>query len=197
MCLDHIKFSALLRSANFAKNIAAIIVDEAHCVSQWGEHFRKRYADLGKLRSYVPCSVPFLMTSATLPPHILEQVKSLLRFYEDSTFLVNLGNDRHNVSTILCQMHGAARDLPALDFVLDEAFTGNPLKRTIIFFNSRDLCQRGYKHLRRQLPEHLLDEIGFIISLLTEDTKHVTIAQFRAGEINILCATEAAGMVCV
>jgi superfamily II DNA helicase RecQ len=120
------KFSALLRSADFNKNIAAIVVDEGHCVSQWGEHFRKRFADLGKLRSYVPFSVPFMVTSATLPPHILEQVMSQLQFYEDSTFLINLGNDRHNVSTVVCQMQGAARDLQALDFVLDKAFTGKP-----------------------------------------------------------------------
>jgi superfamily II DNA helicase RecQ len=143
MCLDHVKFSALLRSADFTKNIAAIVVDEGHCVSQWGEHFRKRFADLGKLRSYVPFSVPFMVTSATLPPHILEQVMSQLQFYEDSTFLINLGNDRHNVSTVVCQMQGAAQDLQALDFVLDEAFAGDPLKRTIIFFNSRDLCQQS------------------------------------------------------
>jgi superfamily II DNA helicase RecQ len=93
MCLDHQKFSALLRSADFMKNMAAIIVDEGHCVSQWGEYFRKRFSELGKLQSYVPCSVPFLVMSATLPPHVLEQVQSQLHFYEDSTFLVNLGND--------------------------------------------------------------------------------------------------------
>jgi superfamily II DNA helicase RecQ len=177
------------------KNMAAIIVDEGHCVSQWGEHFRKRFSELGKLRSYVPCSVPFLVTSATLPPHVLEQVQSQLHFYEDSTFLVNLGNDRPNVSMILCQMQGAARDLQALDFVLDDTFAGNPLKHTIIFFNSQDLCQRGYKYLRSQLPEHQCDKIGFILALRTGDVKHETMARFPAGEIDILCATEAAGMV--
>jgi superfamily II DNA helicase RecQ len=108
MCLDHVTFSALLRSTDFTKNIAAIIVDEGHCISQWGDNFRKRFADLGKLRSYVPCSVPFLVASATLPPHILEQVQARLHFFDNSTFLVNLGNDRHNVSMILCQMQGAA-----------------------------------------------------------------------------------------
>src|SRR5204862_2376761 len=103
---------------------------------QWGDHFRKSFADLGKLRSYVPCSVPFLATSATLPPPVLEQVLSRLQFNKDTTFFLNLGNDRTNISMILCQIKGTTRDFLVLDFVLDEASAGNPLKRTIIFFNS-------------------------------------------------------------
>jgi superfamily II DNA helicase RecQ len=53
MCLDHQKFSALLLLANFMKNMATIIVDEGHCVSQWGEHFRKQFSELGKLQSWL------------------------------------------------------------------------------------------------------------------------------------------------
>jgi hypothetical protein len=72
---------------------------------------------------------------------MLEEVQDQLHFHKDSTFFLNLGNERPNISMIVCQMKGAARDLAALDFVLDEAFAGNPLKRTVIFFNSRDLAQ--------------------------------------------------------
>ena len=112
MCLDHLQFSALLRSADFMKNAATICVDEAHCVSQWGDDFRKRFADLGKLRSYAPSSVPLLATSATLHPKALEEVKSRLHLHDDSTFFLNLGNDQSNITMAVCQMKGAARDLP-------------------------------------------------------------------------------------
>ena len=74
MCLEHPQFSKLLRSGDFTQKVCTIVIDEAHCVSQWGESFRKKYSELGKLQSYVPDLVPFLVTSATLPPIVLDEV---------------------------------------------------------------------------------------------------------------------------
>ncbi|KZT04201.1 uncharacterized protein LAESUDRAFT_620716, partial [Laetiporus sulphureus 93-53] len=48
---------------------------EAHCVSQWGDKFRKIFAELGRLRSLAPLHVPFLATSATLPPLVLDEIR--------------------------------------------------------------------------------------------------------------------------
>src|SRR5438046_9790081 len=101
MCLEHPAFSKLMRSSNFTKDILAIIIDEAHCVSQWGDGFRKSFGELGRLRSYVPTSVPFLATSATLPPHVLSDIACRLHFSVQTPFLVTLGNHRPNLITIL------------------------------------------------------------------------------------------------
>src|ERR1700728_3766894 len=37
MCLKRNAFCKILTDKNFSKNICAVIVDEAHCISQWGE----------------------------------------------------------------------------------------------------------------------------------------------------------------
>ena len=129
--MDHKEFSKLMRSTDFTKNVLAFVVDEAHCISQWGEHFRKRFSELGRLRCYVPTSVPFLATSATLPPLVLAEVRSKLNLSGEDTYLVNLGNDRPNITSILVLLRGAASDLGALDFLVDEAFSGGSLKRTM------------------------------------------------------------------
>jgi len=81
-----------------------------------------------------------------------------------------------------------------LDFVLDEAFAGDPLKRTIIFFNTRELCLQGFKHLFYQLSHPSREEIDYLHALRTQDAKQHVLNNFQAGKIKILCATEAAGM---
>jgi superfamily II DNA helicase RecQ len=197
MCLDHPEFSKLLRDAKFTKNVLSIIVDEAHCVSQWGESFRKKYAELGKLRSYVPTSVPFLVTSATLPPPMLDEVLQKLCFSLKQTFIINLGNERLNITPVVCRLRGAARDLGALTFTIDDTSCTpeQHLQRTVIFFSSRDLTYKAYKHLQKLLPTDKQDQISFLHSGRTNRARTKVLQDFRDGKVHILCATEAAGMV--
>lgn len=197
MTLDHPEFAKLIRSSSFMKNVMLVAIDELHCVSQWGESFRKRFADLDQLRSFASCSAPFLGVTATAPPLILQEIRSRLLFSQNTTLLINLGNDRPNITMAVCTMLGAAGDLAALDFVLDEAWIGDPLKRTIIFFNTRELCLQGFKYLFFQLSHASREEIDYLHALRTQNAKQHVLKNFRTGKIKILCATEAAGMVCL
>lgn len=197
MCLEHPKFSKLLRMPQFTQDILAFVVDEAHCISQWGDLFRKKYADLGKLRSFVPDSVPILATSATMPPHILNDIRLKLCLSEFRTFIVNLGNDRPNIAPIVCRMHGAANDLDALNFAIDEAYPGSmSFIRTIIYFNTRDLAYKGHKHLCSLVPAESRGRIDFLHAGRTRRAKRKVMNDFKDGKLDILCATEIAGMVC-
>jgi len=134
MCLAHNTFSRLMRSISFTKHLLAIVIDDTHCVFQWGNNdgYRKHSGELGRLRSFVPTSVPFLATSATLPPHVLSDITYRLDFSVYDTLLVDLGNLRPNVTTVLVKM-AAARDLNVLNFVVYEALTGGSLVRSLVF----------------------------------------------------------------
>ena len=58
----------------------AFVIDEAHCISQWGCDFRPAYATLGQLRVRFP-KVPIHAFTATATPRVREQIMRSLGFY--------------------------------------------------------------------------------------------------------------------
>ena len=58
--------------------IELIVIDEAHCISEWGSDFRPDYASLCDLRKMFP-DVRLLAMSATIPPEAREDLRVKLR----------------------------------------------------------------------------------------------------------------------
>ena len=195
MCLEDTRFSKLLRTPDFTRDVLSIVIDEAHCVSEWGENFRKAFGELGRLRSYVPATVPFLITSATLPTHILNNVVQKLHISKSQSVFINLGNDHPNITYMVCRIRKSSSDLGALDFVIDAASIGDPLIRTVVFFETCQLMFKGYKHLQKLLPSELRSRVDFLHSGRCARSKKIVMDCFRSGVVDVLCATEAAGMV--
>lgn len=59
--------------------ISLIVVDECHCISQWGYDFRPSYLRISELRKYYP-EVPILALTATATPEVTQDVMKLLGF---------------------------------------------------------------------------------------------------------------------
>ncbi|KIK26866.1 hypothetical protein PISMIDRAFT_78925, partial [Pisolithus microcarpus 441] len=70
-------FEKLLKNHLFVTWIISIIIDEAHCLTDWGE-FWLEYRELGQLCYMLPCSVPLLITSATIMKKTLHDLTHLL-----------------------------------------------------------------------------------------------------------------------
>ncbi|KAJ7785523.1 P-loop containing nucleoside triphosphate hydrolase protein [Mycena olivaceomarginata] len=199
MCLKHDKFRQLLNTPAFAKKIAAFVIDEAHCISQWGDDFRTEYAELGTLRAFVPLKVPFMIASATLPPLVLAEVRKSLHISTDTAYHVNLGTDRPNIAWFVHHMKGAKSDLEALEFLIRTRGSEDAiieLVQSMVFFDDINLAMEALEHLRDLLPPHLRGSIALYHSRRSKRSKQIIMDKFRKGEIKILLATEAAGMGC-
>ena len=78
-------------------NISFIVVDEAHCISQWGYDFRPDYLQIGKLRDVT--DAPVIALTATATPEVAEDIMNRLGFEEKT--LIKSGFERPNLSYIV------------------------------------------------------------------------------------------------
>ena len=68
--------TALFRSYLDVLDISFIVVDEAHCISQWGYDFRPDYLQIGRLRERV--DAPVIALTATATPRVAEDIQCRL-----------------------------------------------------------------------------------------------------------------------
>lgn len=78
-----------------ALNISLIVVDEAHCVSQWGYDFRPPYLRIANLREELP-GVPLIAVTASATPVVQEDICRQLRFTNTQVFRQSF--ERPNIS---------------------------------------------------------------------------------------------------
>ncbi len=71
--------------------ITTIVVDEAHCISQWGYDFRPDYLMIGRIRERV--DAPVLALTATATPQVCEDIMDKLSFKERIVFKGDFNRD--------------------------------------------------------------------------------------------------------
>ena len=87
----------LFRSYLEVMDISYIVVDEAHCISQWGYDFRPDYLRIGELRKVV--EAPVIALTATATPAVAEDIMDKLSFSE--RLVMRSGFERPNLSYIV------------------------------------------------------------------------------------------------
>jgi len=96
-------------------NVGLIVVDEAHCIAEWGHDFRPSYLEISKLREIHP-SVPIIAVTATATKEVQNEIVQSLklknaRIFQSSFLRANLSYEvvetENKVKDILqfCQNH--------------------------------------------------------------------------------------------
>lgn len=91
--------SPVFMSRLYDMNISYLIVDEAHCISQWGYDFRPDYLEIAHVRKILGKSVPVIALTATATPEVASDIMAKLDFASDN--LIKSGFERENLSYVV------------------------------------------------------------------------------------------------
>ena len=116
-----------------------IAVDEAHCISQWGNDFRPAYQNLQILRELHPY-VPTIALTATATPEVLTDTISQLQLEDPQIFKKSFA--RHNLSYQVFEESDKLNQLVRLM----EKYPGT----AIIYLRNRKQTEFFSKHLNSQ-----------------------------------------------
>ncbi|KAF9554361.1 P-loop containing nucleoside triphosphate hydrolase protein [Agrocybe pediades] len=90
-------FANLIESKTFQSRLVAIVVDEVHLLTSWGENFRPAFRQIGYIRKRFSQKVPTIAMTATLQDKNRSAICSQLGFREGTYRLVHRSNSRPDI----------------------------------------------------------------------------------------------------
>ena len=157
--------------------ISFIVVDEAHCISQWGYDFRPDYLQIGELRSVI--DAPVIALTATATPQVALDIMDKLRFPEPN--LLKTGFERQNLSYIVRK----AEDKNGQLLSVCRGIEGSG----IVYVRNRAGCEETASFLRQNGQSASFYHAG-----LSPDTRAARQEDWKSGRIRIMVCTNAFGM---
>lgn len=158
-----------------------LVVDEAHCVSEWGESFRPAYLQVGGLAARLGIRIVTAFT-ATASVEVLAKIRAAL-FPAGGEALVAASADRPNISYQVLPVLSRWR---ALEETLRTA--ARPL---LIFCRTRKATEESAREMRRRFPGH---RIFFYNAGLDREERSEVERWFLSSADGVLFATSAYGL---
>eukprot|EP00731_Ephydatia_muelleri_P003668 Em0001g3668a len=94
LLLLNLAFREMLRTPTYM-NIVAFVIDEAHCVTKWGNHFRREFTNLGEVRSLIPNHVHVMALTATATERTIARVSAILGLVAPK--IITVSPDKSNI----------------------------------------------------------------------------------------------------
>lgn len=169
--------TTLFRSYLEVLPISLIVVDEAHCISQWGYDFRPEYLKIGQLRDSV--KAPVMALTATATAKVCEDIMEKLRFREP--YLLKSSFYREN----LCYIVRETDDKRGQLLGVCNSVGGSG----IVYRRSRRGCEELAEWLRSRGVDAQCYHAG-----MSSYRRSVLQDQWKEGSTRIMVCTNAFGM---
>ena len=157
------------------------VVDEAHCISEWGHDFRPDYLKLGAVAEEIG-RPPVLALTATASPPVREEVKERLRMRDP--FVLVRGFDRPNLWLGVERFHEEDKKRAAL---LERVAEAEP--PGIVYVATR----RAAEELAEELQARDVNAVAYHAGMAAKRRAEVQ-AAFMEDELSVIVATTAFGM---
>lgn len=162
-----------------AWNVAAVAIDEAHCISEWGHDFRPEYRQIARLREWLP-DIPLMALTATATERVREDIIKHLRLREPEVFVASF--NRPNLSYRVIPKEQPTKQI--LDFI-----KSRPMDSGIVYCATRASADR----VAESLSERGFPAVPYHAGL-TNNERAQNQELFIRDETRIVCATIAFGM---
>ncbi|KAL5110217.1 hypothetical protein TcWFU_004232 [Taenia crassiceps] len=163
--------------------LARFVIDEAHCVSQWGHDFRPDYRNLRILRENFP-KVPMMAMTATATPLVRQDILHQLQMSNTKWFIQSFNRANLKFEVRSKRLKSCSKDIIQLIETQFSRLSG------IVYCLSRNECNT----LAEELTAAGLPARAYHAGMTDIARKHVQEAWIQEDNFKIVCATIAFGM---
>lgn len=155
------RWRKLISSDYYRKFLVAVVIDEAHCISQWGlpgssskstsVPFRTWYGNLGEINSLISSDVPSIVLTATASKATKKDIFKTLNL-RDSTFVIERSPEKQNIRFGVQYLDKNTSFASTFHSLIEEVRTKkDSCERTMIFCQTRKQCALVYNTFEESL----------------------------------------------
>ena len=171
--------STIVREKIHELNLSLIVVDEAHCISQWGFDFRPEYLQIAE--AMPENRPPILALSATATKVMTEDISTYLKMNDMQTFRYSV--DRSNLHYEVVEVESVEKQQKIIEQI--EQFEGPG----IVYTQSR---KRAEQYTEQLASKNI--RCAFYHAGMEQEDRRFIQHQFLSGQLDWICATNAFGM---
>ena len=162
--------------------ISLFVIDEAHCISQWGYDFRPDYLKLGDVRRKLGQPLTLALT-ATATKQVIQDIIHSLQLEECKQILFSV--DRPNIALAVEKIGNHQEKWTSLyHYISKIAGPG------IIYFSSKKVAEQAADYLQKKGISRVMAYHGG----MDQESRILIQQQFLNDQLDIICATSAFGM---